>query len=47
MMNTRLIHGATLTAHMAQAGSPPMGALLTGQMRGTMHGQHVVHAVVE
>ena len=43
----RLLHGATLMAHMALDGVPTLGALLIMQMRGTMHRQHVAHVVVE
>ena len=46
-MSMRLDHIATLMAHMALAGSSTGGALLIMQMRGTMHRQHVAHAVVE
>ena len=46
-LNMWLIHGATLMAHMAQAGYSNGEASLIMQMRGTMHRQHVVHVVVE
>ena len=46
-MGMRLVHGATLMARMALDGMPTGGALLIMQMRGTMHRQHVAHAVVE